>query len=283
MKTNSMLVLAEGDEESIGNLSMVTTQLFDHDRVRLLYIRAQATQLEMKVDLAQAEAIKIYKKVLISTSSLTAVPGALATNRGAAAVDVCRAIITSFGLTSLTGETVMQICKANLWDDMGNNVRTTIAEMSALIGMAFTVSTGIPFFLIPMATNVPLAVVATSRLLVMLSCDVILILTRAFRTAAAMSITKPRKEDVEAAAMTYRQYCHEVHREVKAGLSHVVRCYKPGCFEVLISQVIEKYKCKVLEGIGASLPLNFKRDYADADTSSLSASTLREDDENGLK
>lgn len=51
------------------------------------------------------------------------------------------------------------------------------------------------FFLLPIGTNIPLVVKATARLVLMLACDVVQILTRAFREAAVNSITKPERRD----------------------------------------------------------------------------------------
>jgi hypothetical protein len=246
-----------------------------------LFIRAQATRLDLKVDLALGETIKIYKRILISSSAIGGIPGAMTTNRTVAAIDVCRTVVTSFGISTITAETIFSICKANIWDDFGNNIRTTIAEIAALCGLGCTiVSGGMPFFLIPMATNVPLVVLATARLVLMLACDVILILTRAFREAAVKSIAKPEKRDVENAAMEYRKHCREVHLRVKKALPHGFKCFKIGRIEALMISIIEEFKCKVLEGVGASLPPNFRRNYLGATVSSAfsdGSSVLKDD------
>ncbi|CCT76258.1 uncharacterized protein FFUJ_14106 [Fusarium fujikuroi IMI 58289] len=272
---DELVTVSKDDDKSIGSLSLATAQLFTHERVRLLYIRAQATRLDLKVDLALAETMKIYRRALISSSSIGAVPGAMATNRTAAAIDVCRTIVTSFGISTITPQTIFEICKANLWDDMGNNIRTTIAEICAVVGLGATVVTGgMPFFLLPMATNIPLVVKATARLVLMLACDVILILTRAFREAAVKSITKPERRDVENAAVAYRQHCHQVHLRVKNALSNVFKCYQTGQVETMMTQTIEKFKCTVLEGVGAPLPHNFRRDYSEKEVSDSDTSDV---------
>ncbi|KAM0227196.1 hypothetical protein ACHAPO_011733 [Fusarium lateritium] len=130
------------------------------------------------ISMPLGETIKIYRRILVSSSAAGAFPGSMTTNRTVAAIDVCRVIIMTFGISTITADTIFSICKANIWDDFGNNIRTTIAEISALCGLGFTVlSGGMPFFVIPMATNVPLVVLATTRLVLMFVCDVILILT----------------------------------------------------------------------------------------------------------
>lgn len=278
-----LISIASDDDKSIGQLSLATTQRFTHERVRLLYIRAQATRLDLKVDLALAETMKIYKRILISSSSIGAVPSAMTMNRTAAAIDICRTIVTSFGISTITAQTIFEICKANLWDDMGNNIRTTIAELCAVVGVGATVVTGgMPFFLLPMATNIPLVVKATARLVLMLACDVVLILTRAFREAAVKSITKPERRDVENAAVAYRQHCHQVHLRVKNALSNVLKCYQTGPVETLMTQTIKEFKCTVLEGVGALLPHNFKRDYSEKEGAYSDSSSILSDSSSAL-
>lgn len=73
-------VPATDDDKSIKFLSQTTAECFSHDRVRLLYIRAQVTRIDLKIDLAMAETVRIYRRVLASSASLTAVPLASSTN-----------------------------------------------------------------------------------------------------------------------------------------------------------------------------------------------------------
>lgn len=251
--------------------------LLDNDRITLLFLRAQARRLDLKIDLALAETIKIYKKILWSSSTVGGFPAASTTNRTAAAIDVCRTIVISFGISSITPNTIFDIYKANIWDDVTSSIRITVAEVLSACALAGTILTGgMPLFLIPMATNIPLVVLSTARLFLMLACDLILILTRAFREASLKSIAKPDRRDVENAAVEYRKHCHEVHRRIKGTLPYFLKCFRVGDVELSVGNIIEEFKCKVLEGVGASLPENFRRAYFD--TSAPPASLYISDD-----
>jgi hypothetical protein len=267
------------DNTSFERLTSVTLDFLNDGRLVLLFLRAQATLLDLKVRLALAETRKTYKNILVSSSTVGGLPGASTTNRTAAAIEVCRTIVVCFGISSITPDTIFEICKANLWDDLGNNIRITVAEISALCGLGSTILTGgMPLFLIPMATNVPLVVLATTRLVLMLACDVILILTRAFREATLKSVAKPDKRDVENAAIEYRKHSHEVHCRVKKGLRNFLKCFKIGQVEILLDNIIEEFKWKVLEGVEPPLQQNLGRD---SDSSTAPDDADHSDDSDG--
>ncbi|KAG5751827.1 hypothetical protein H9Q70_005517 [Fusarium xylarioides] len=279
---DAFVAVSTDDDASFDNLIEVTMELLGEERLTLLFLRAQATRLDLKVELARLGAMKIYKNILWSSSTVGGLPTASTTNRTGAAIDVCRTIVVSFGISSISPNTIYEIVKANLWDDFGSNIRTTMAELSAILGLALTIfSGGIPFFLIPMGTNIPLVVLATARLVLMLTCDVILILTLAFREATLKSIAKPDRHDVENAAVEYRKHCHEVHRRIKEVLPHFLKCYKISHVQTSMTKIIEEFKCKVLEGVGAPLPRNFRRDYSDTIAPSASLDSSDDSDDGG--
>lgn len=250
-------VPATDDDKSIKFLSQTTAECFSHDRVRLLYIRAQVARIDLKIDLAMAKTIRIYRRVLASSVSLTAVPLASSTNRMSAAIKISKTIINCFGMPSINADTAFAICKANIWDDLGNNIVVLLAEAAAAMGCIMTVlAGGLPFFLIPMAANVPLVVPAAARLMLMLACDLILIFTRAFREASSKCITQPLVADLEKATNTYRAYCKEVHMRVSAlaPRNSVFRCFQFSNIELGINEIIKDFKKRVVEDIKESAP-----------------------------
>lgn len=99
---------------------------------------------------------------------------------------------------------------------MGNSLRIAVAELFAVGGLCATVMMGgNPFFLVASTANVPLVVPATARLILMLSADLILILTSSFKVASQKNVGQPLDQDLEAAACAYRPFSNDVHRGIK--------------------------------------------------------------------
>jgi hypothetical protein len=70
-------------------------------------------------------------------------------NRMAAAVTVCKSIIACFGLPTVSADVALQIAKANVWDDMANNLCVAFAEGLAGLGILGSLITfGAPAFLL---------------------------------------------------------------------------------------------------------------------------------------
>lgn len=156
---------------------------FDHDKVRLVYIASQVTRIDLKVDLAIAETMQIYKHTVRSALLAGYVPGGASTTRITTATVLCKAIISCFGLPRLSHETILEIVKSVIWDDMGHNVSVLFAEGMAITGLVLTLVSGgvfAPAIALAGAINTPIVVPATTRLFLMLACDVILILTQAW-------------------------------------------------------------------------------------------------------
>lgn len=219
-------VIETDDDESIKCLSQKTAKCFTNDRVRLLFIRAQVVRIDLKIDLAMAEVMRIYRQVLKSSSCVAAVPFANTTNRVAASVKPCQTIITCFGIPSVNAKTASTIIKTSIWDDLGNGVDVMFAEALSTIG-ALTSLFIPPAILLPATLNVPLVVPAAARLLLRLSCDLILICIRAFREAVARG-TQPSVKDVQKAAYEYRAYATNVHARVADLLPkrNVIKCFR---------------------------------------------------------
>lgn len=243
------------DKESISELTQKTADCFGTERVRLLYIRAQVTRVDLKIDLALAETMRVYRHILASSTTLAGVPIGSSTNKFSAAIHILRAILTCFGLPSVAPETVFAICKANLWDDLGNNMLVAIAEGLSIVSVLATVASlgTMPMIVIPMVVNIPVVVPATARMFLMLACDMIFVLTRAFTEASAKCIGQPLKQDVEKAVLDYRRWCRGVHGQVKDLIPNVnvIKAFRVGEVEVGVKKIIEEYKSKVVDGVGA--------------------------------
>ncbi|KAL9010674.1 MAG: hypothetical protein Q9173_004415 [Seirophora scorigena] len=204
------------DKESIKVLAEETARCFDHGKVRMLYVAAQVARIDLKVDLATTKTMQIYKRVVNSAGGMSLIPMATTTSRVTVRAVVCTAVINAFGVPSVTADTVRQIVKNIIWDDMGGNFKVFFAECTATAGVLGTVGLfGMPVFLAAGAITAPVAIVATAELLLMLSCDLILVLRRAFKDCTHQFVGHPLKKNIEKAALAYREYAPKVHKEIK--------------------------------------------------------------------
>ena len=161
---------------------------------------------------------------------------------------------------------------------MPNNLTIFAAEILAGAGLVGTlILSGMPVFLVAGAVNVPLVVPATGRLVLMLACDVILILARAFKECIEHCIGQPQCKHVEKAALAYRGLSKDAHNKIEALVKrrNVVKSFRFEQIGVGFSQVVKSKTKEFVEGVGTGSSLNVAR--ADDDTlSEISTNTLVE-------
>ncbi|KAL9624232.1 MAG: hypothetical protein Q9160_001479 [Pyrenula sp. 1 TL-2023] len=247
----------QGDKDSIQNLNQITWESFNQEKVRLMYIAAQTTNIDMKIDLAIMETMRVYRNVIGSASCLGLVPGASSANRTAAAYKICKVIVKSFGLPTLDSKTIIEIVKANVWDDLGHNVSVFFAEGIATLGvLASVLFAGMPIFLGSGALNLPLVVPATTRLMLLLAGDLILILSRAFKTTTFTCVGQPLFADVRQAAVLYRSISSHVHKKI-LGLvrrRNLVDSYRYNKVGEGLRNIIGEYKNQATEDVASRVP-----------------------------
>ena len=247
---------------------------FDIEKVRLHYIAAQVTRVDLKVDLAITETIRIYNHALRSAAATAVIPGGATTTRVSVAAVICKSIVTCFGVPKVSPETVQQIVKSIVWDDMGNNGAMVTAEVVASVGLFSTVLLlGLPVFLASGTISSALVVPATARLILMLACDVILILTRAFKVSMAKYIGQPLKADIENAAVTYRLISSKVHKKVRKLIPRakgIVTSFRSEKIKASLEQIIHDFKGKAMEDDKAGKQLKvYENDSSDSETMTL--------------
>ena len=245
------------DKSSIKFLAEETARCFDHEKVRMVYIAAQVRCIDLKVDLAVSKTMQIYKRTLKSAATVMAIPLGNTANQVTVAVVICTAVVNAFGVPSVTAATVRHIVKNIVWDGMGRNFSLFMADVIAGAGVLGTlVFGGIPVFLAAAALNVPLVIPATAQLLLMLSCDIILILVRAFKDCTHQCLGQPLKKDIEKAAVAYRRFSTQVHQEIKdlINKSNFVKSFQVAKVHVGVQKIINKYTKLFVEesGTGAS-------------------------------
>ena len=232
--------------ESLRRLNDVTIQSVRSEGLRLLYVAAQVADIDLKINCAIMETMKIYRDVLGTTSGLGALPLAAMSNRTAAAIAVCKSIVQCFGLPTISPNTIFQIIKLNVWDDLGDKIATVFAEGIATAGILTTVGfAGMPFFLVSGAINIPLIVPATTRLMLMLASDLILVLVRAFKETAFTCVGQPQLKDVEKAAVYYYHgIARKVHKEI-LGLvpkSNIIKSYRYNYVRLGLEKTLHRFK-----------------------------------------
>ena len=197
-----------------------------------------------------------YRHILASAVGSGFVPTASSANRMAAAITVCKSIIARFGLPTVSADVAVQIAKANVWDDMGNNLCIAFAEGLAGFGVLASLLTAGPVFLAAGAVNIPIVVPATTQLYLMLAADLILILTKSFQERTYRCLSQPSERDLSKAAIAYRRHSKQVHREIKSMLPNwnVVASFRADRVGQKFEQILKQYKAK-FDGEGNSEPL----------------------------
>lgn len=236
------------DHTSIQRLNQVTLDNVKDGNLQLLYIATQTASINLKVNTAIGKVLKIYRRVLGTTSALSSIPLASAANRASAALAVCKAIVQCFGLPTVNHQTVLEIVKSNVWDDAGHNALVLFTDAVATLGMFSTVAFGgMPFFLAAGAFNFPFIIPATTRLMLMLASDLILILVSAFRSTATTCIGQPEEKHIQRAARDYRRISGDVHREIfkLVPKRNVVKSFRYGKVRLGLEDIIKRFQEKV--------------------------------------
>ena len=248
--SQALQLTATDDRRSIERLNQMTLDNVKDEKLQMLYIATQTASINLKINTAVGEVMKIYRRVLGTVTTLSSIPTATTTNRAGAAMAICKAIVQCFGLPTVNYNTILEIVKNTVWDDAGHNLLVMFSEAVATLGVITTVGLGgAPFFLATGAFNFPLVVPATTRLMLMFASDLILILVRAFRSTTTTCIGQPEEKHVARAARDYRPISGNVHREILKVVpkSNVVKSFRCGKVRLGLEQVVRRFQEEVTE------------------------------------
>lgn len=226
--------------------------------MRVLYIATQNASIDMKVDFAAIETIKIYRRLMGTSIALSMLPMASTSNRSAAILSICGEISRCFGLPAINPSTLYEIIKFNLWDDIGHNVLTLCAEIISGIGAAGTVALGgIPVFLASGALNAPLVIPVMARTVLLFGTDLILVLQRAYNNIMFRFSGPPSHSDVQRAAEEFRPMCRQIHQDVMklAPRRNLLKCLKVEEVKRGFEQILQQYKDADIRTMPASIPI----------------------------
>ena len=204
------------DWDSIQTLNRETARCFTDDNIRMQYIAAQVASIDLKVDSAVEQVMKLYKHTVRAAPAMTTLPGASTTNQFTLGLLIYKTMIGCFGASSVSESTVQHILKRFVWNELGHSVSVAFAEIFATAGLLGTLALGgIPILIPVAAISTTLVVPTTARLCLMFGCDVMLVLMRAFKQSTDRCLEQPLPTDFEAAADAYRDFSKAVHERVK--------------------------------------------------------------------
>ncbi|KAF7185976.1 hypothetical protein HII31_12849 [Pseudocercospora fuligena] len=251
-RLDAIVAVSQDDEESIAFLSKTTSHCFDVDKVRLLYIRAQVTRIDLKIDMAMCEVMRRYKALVRTASGVSFSLAGSTIHRKNAATKVCKAIINCFGLPGVSADSAITALKKNVWTYIGVDPLVSIAEAINLFGYIGTgFAGGIPAWLVTGAISLPLVVPATCRLFLTMAADLMLVLIRAFKEATFRNSGQPQERDVQAAARIYRVrgYSAHIHKDIKKLIPrrNVAASYKFEAIQERLEGIIARYKDKLID------------------------------------
>ena len=172
---------------------------------RLLYIRAQVSRIDLKVDLALSDLMKRYKKLVRSATGTSFAAGGSTINKNVATKNLTAAIVNCFGLPTVSASTAVEALKANVWNHLGSNVALALADTFSAVGFTGTVfAMGIPVWAVTGAINTTYVVPIICRLFLTTGCDLIFVLARSFKEVTFRAGGQPNEKDVSSAARIYK-------------------------------------------------------------------------------
>ncbi|KAK4546616.1 hypothetical protein LTR36_001833 [Oleoguttula mirabilis] len=283
-RLDACLAVSQDDTESVAQLSKTTSQCFDTDKVRLLFVAAQVTRIDLKIDLALCEVMRRYKRLIRSATGSAFAPMGATINRKLSTTAVTKSVIKCFGLPTVSADTAIEALTTNVWKMLGANITIAFAESLHLIGILGSAAlSGIPVWLITGAINTSYVVPATCRLFLIMACDLTFVLARSFKEVTFRASRQPNERDVSAAARNYRVrgYAQHVHRDIKRLVPrrNVLKSFKADEVQRGLEAMLMRYKDKLMEAVDLPLTvqgLKIGSDFDD-DTSTEADSTLYSD------
>lgn len=243
----------------------------------MLYIRAQVTRIDLKIDLAMCEVMRRYKALVRRASGVSFSLAGSTIHRKNAATKVCKAIMNCFGLPGVSADTAIAAMKQNVWTDHGVDIMVCLAEGINIVGYIGTgFAGGIPAWLVTGAISLPLVVPATCRLFLTMAADLMLVLIRAFKEATFRKSAQPQERDVQAAARIYRLrgYSTAIHKDIKTLVPrrNLAASYKFETISQRLEGIVARYKDKLVDDLDlptdakASKPRGSAEDEEDDDS-----------------
>lgn len=215
---------------------------------------------DLKIDLAQAEITKRYKRLLRRTG-VSWVPFGATVTRKVFTTQVTKSIMNCFGVPAVSADMAMSALKSNVWSTLGSNVQLALSEAFHLLGLTATGFTiGSPIWMVTGGLHATYIVPTTCRLFLIMACDLTLVLARSFKEITFRARGQPNEKDVGVAARHYavRGYARHVHRDIRRLIPRMdlKSVYRIDEVQRGIEDLFDRYRDKLMEGV--NLPTELK-------------------------
>ena len=242
--------------------------------MRLLYIRAQVTRIDLKIDMALCEVNRRYKRLVYEAAGSGFAPGGATISRKFSTTGITKRIIACFGLPTVSAEMALNALNTNVWNILPQNLVLALAEALHVVGLIGGMS-GIPVFLVSGSINAYYIVPATCRLFLIMACDLTFVLARSFKEVTFRASGQPTERDVNAAARKYHLggYSKHIHREVKRLIPrwNVFKSFQTDKVHQGLQAIFATYKDRLMEDV--DLPLDTVKSHTDAESTDADSST----------
>ena len=258
--------------DTIRRLNAMTLQNVGHEALRLLYVATQVADINLKVTAAISQVMKVYKSVLATATTLSFIPTAPSSNRTASAISICKTVVQCFGLPTVNYHAIYRIVSFNVWDDLPHHISTVLAEGVNVAGvLASIVTGGMPLFLASTAVNFPMIVPATTRLMLMLASDLILIMFRAFSVTTLKCLGQPQEKDVVDATLYYRSLSSKVHKEILKLVprTNVLKSFRYNEVQKGLEGTVDLFKHEITEDLSSHSTVQSQKNSFSSDHTSI--------------
>ncbi|KAI4661132.1 uncharacterized protein J4E79_004943 [Alternaria viburni] len=209
---------SEKDAESIKNLVEVTSSNLKNDQVRAMFSQAQGVLVDVKVEAAIKESLRLYKHAVRTSTVPLAYSGSVSTT--VVAPMIVSAISGIFNFHGISGDIAWR-CMANVL--VSNTTANVVQLFTQALGSAGAVMVGSGFGAVPgavLGTGVAaVSIVAApqfGRALLMCALDTIIILDHAF-WQCDNDQKEVEKKDIDKSAEWFNEGpCSKVHEDIMA-------------------------------------------------------------------
>lgn len=198
--------------------------------------------MDLKVDSATNDTMRILKQNILSSASKFSlrIPNIQASERA----DICKAVVRSFGIPSVTPTTIQQIVNSLVWGNSVQGFSVYFTEMNPILfpGSGLSIIFGEMVFILGVR-SILLFLPALVCLILTLACDLTLILLRAFQKCTHQCLSHPLMKDIKEAAYAYRGLSKEVHKSIKdlVSMSNVFENFRIDKIKIGYSGILQKY------------------------------------------
>lgn len=232
----------------------MTVENVQNENLRLVYVATQSADIDLKINSAINETMKIYRYALGTGIALGYIPTAASIHLNYYAISVCKAIVQCFGWPTVSYRRVYETVKGNLWDDLDHDF--SVITPNSLSAVYLTSTEVVGAALTAGLANIPLVLVVTTRLILILASDLILTFVRAFTETAAFTSggsggSLPQLKDVEAAASYYHANSSKVHKEILGFVPRrkLTKTYRYHKIRLGLEEMIHRWQAEITKDL----------------------------------